>query len=158
MIGYGKLARIALIGLSMFFPMASAGALVAEPTPIDQSVPENWRAPLARFLEEFGAKDVDSILNASKATRFPGDDADRILFRIVDPFSCTPDLDICITVIGRVADGALDVQAIFRAGGRMTTLDTAPRVLGARSFPVAFYGKTSAIAVIQTAKGLMLSP
>jgi hypothetical protein len=109
-------------------------------------------------LKEFGAKDVDSILDASKAARFPGDDSDRIIFRVVDALSCTPDLDICITVIGRVVDGALDVQTVFRAGGRITTLDTAPRVLGARSFPVVFFGKTSTIAVVETAKGLMLSP
>ncbi len=158
MAGSGTLARIALIGFLTCSPMTVAGAMVAEPTPIDQSVPEKWRAPLALFLKEFGAKDVDSTLNASKASRFPGGDPDRILFRIVDPFSCTPDLDLCITVIGRIADGALEVQALFRAGGRIATLDTTPRVLGARSFPVVFFGKTSAITVVETTKGLMVNP
>jgi hypothetical protein len=44
----------------------SAYAIVATPQPIEQPIPAEWRAPLARFLHELGAPDVESILDSTK--------------------------------------------------------------------------------------------
>jgi hypothetical protein len=157
--GLRRLAQVALIGCTVCFLTGTyARAIMATPTEMDQPVPEKWHAPFVRFLEEFGAKEIDPLLAESKAQSFPSEDPDRIIFRIVHASYCTTGLDLCPTVIGRIKNGVLEADAIFFGGGSLNSSDVIPRILGAQSFPVIFHGKSSAVAVVETSKGLMVIP
>lgn len=158
MAGILRFVQAAIVGIAVCCPTTFSGAIMATPTPMDEPVPEKWRASLARFLEEFGVEEVNSVLAASKARSFPGENPDRIIFRIEDKSSCTNDLDLCPTVIGRMKQDVFEVDAIFFGGRNVNGGDVIPRMLGVKSFPVFFSGKSSGIAVVETSKGFMVVP
>jgi len=156
------LVRLALASFLIVFPALNATALVAEPQPLNTPVPEQWRAPLTKFLNELGAKDISSTIDASKARPYPQNFGEggpsRIVFRIVHPTSCSSERNECLTIIGHIDDGILISDALFFAGDMIGVGDMSPRILGAQlSKPVWFISKSSVVNAIKTQKGLMIT-
>ncbi len=155
-------ARLLILGLSVCMPTGPAAAVVAEPSPVDTPVPEEWRGPLAHFLGELGVTDIQSTINASRAAKYPriNEAAGPILifFRIVHPYACNSAENVCLTVIGSIKDGIFKPEVMFYAGEKINVGDVAPRIIGAKSFPVFFHGKTSAVGVVETTKGFLVIP
>ncbi len=137
---------------------------MSEPTPIADPVPDAWRPPLKRFLQNLGVKDVEGTVAKSKAAEFRSSGYDvkpvQMIFRIVHHDACTPDEDMCMTIVGHLDHSELKADAIFLAGGRMTAGDHTAYMLGVdpAARPIIFVGKALTVGVVETARGLLVVP
>lgn len=153
--------RLLLTGLLIAFPAMKATSLETAPVPFDAPVPEKWREPFARLLSELGVVDVESTISASKAKDYPQPNFEagpaKVVFRVVHPNACLPELDECMTFIGHIDGGVFISEAIFYAGDKTNTGDISPRILGVQSSkPVRFFSKASVVIVVKTAKGMLI--
>ncbi len=106
----------------------SAYAIVATPQPIEQPIPAEWRAPVARFLHELGAPDVESILDSSMGGSFGGAFSEALLVRFDDRDLCSQ--VFCLTMIGIIRSGVFIAHAMFMAGKWFTRGDVTGHLLG----------------------------
>jgi hypothetical protein len=137
-------------------PTRHAAAMMEQPRPIETPIPQKFRAPVARFLSDFGINDVDATMSSSAGFEWQDSDRapDRIVFRVVHPSACSMDQDECVTVIAHADNGALVPEAMFTAGRKINRGDVAGSGFAVRnSFPWYFYSKTSVIRIIETVKG-----
>jgi hypothetical protein len=109
-----------MAALVMWLASAQIGrAQVFAPTPIADALPGEWRTPLAQFLRDFGAKDVDLLLDA---TRTQADYlAGALLLRLEHKSACVQEL--CLTMIAQRKDQIVQPLAMFFAGKWTTTGD-----------------------------------
>ncbi len=158
----GKAVSCLLIAVSLaFMPAPQTEAKMMEPRPFDMPVAAEWRAPLERFLIEFGIADVGATVEASRAALYPRGPSESgpelIIFRLIHPSICD-DRDRCITIIGHIEQGKLVADLMFNGGGKINTGDVALRIPGVNgSLPVFLYSDDSTITVINTTKGLLIS-
>jgi hypothetical protein len=109
-------------------------AIIQLPEAIDTPVKEEWRAPLTRFLSEFGVTDVDNVLKTTKAFELGGLYQQAILVRIEHTTACYRER--CLTIIGQIRSGKFESQAMFAAGKWVTRGDTMDsELLGRRTGP-----------------------
>jgi hypothetical protein len=159
-----KKSALLLAVALVLLPATSSRALMSEPTPTADPVPDAWRQPLERFLQSLGVNDVEVTVAKSKATEFRSSVYDtkpaRMIFRIVHHDGCTPDEDACMTIVGHSDHSELKADVILLAGDRMTVGDHAVHVLGAdpAARPIIFVGKKLTVGVVETAKGLLVVP
>ncbi|NEV00352.1 hypothetical protein [Bradyrhizobium uaiense] len=159
MIGGKTIRSLLAASLLMFLQATDAIAIMATPQLFDAPVPEAWRAPLTRFLSGLHVSDTMSTAEASRATVFRNlaGGSEMMIIRVRHKEACTVDEDECLTVIGHIENNELISDAMFYTGDKISYGDSKPRVPGAQSFPIFFYGKQRAVGVIVTAKGLVVS-
>jgi hypothetical protein len=140
----------------------SAYAIVATPQPIEQPIPAEWRAPVARFLHELGAPDVESILDSTKGGPIGGAFSEALLVRFGDRDLCSQ--DFCLTVIGIIRSGVFIAHAMFMAGKWFTRGDVMGQLLG-RRIPAPVWlcssdrpGDRDCLTLRETAKGWIVVP
>ncbi|WP_338829990.1 hypothetical protein [Bradyrhizobium sp. 27S5] len=159
MIRSKAIRRLLAASLLMFLQVTDAPAQMARPEPFDTSVSEAWRAPLTRFLSGLNVSNAVATVEASRAVVFqnPAGGPERMIIRVRHKEACTVDEDECLTVIAHIENNELVSDAMFYAGDKISYGDFKPRVPGVQSLPIFFYGRQQVVAVIVTAKGLVVS-
>jgi hypothetical protein len=112
-------------------------AIMPVPEPIDTPIKEEWRAPLNGFLREFGVKDLETVLKATKASTLSGLFQKAILVRVEDKTACSKQR--CLTIIGQIRGGKFEAQAMFSAGKWLTQSDILDHELLGRRIGPAFH-------------------
>jgi len=143
----------------VFLQVTKVAAQMMAPEPFEMPVPEKWRAPLARFLSDLDVTDAASTVEASKATPHldPTSVLERMIFRVMHKKTCSPDQDVCLTIIAHIEKDELVSDAMFYAGGKINRGDVILQTMGMRSVPTFFYSRHQTVGVIITVKGLLVS-
>jgi hypothetical protein len=137
--------------------ITAALAQIAEPEPIDQLVPSEWRAPYAQFLSGLGIKDVETIVASTKFGMIGGVIGPKsVFFRIEDKAACSD--DICLTIIGHLGGERFIADALFAAGGRLSGSDHAETLLGLQAFPRRFWSSKNSVTLFETSEGWIVIP
>jgi hypothetical protein len=128
--------------------------------PIERAVPDAWRPPLARFLQELGAANVESILD--NTTGGPIGQSDAVLVRFEDQDLCTQ--GSCLTAIGTIRSDGFFPQTMFMGGKWIARRDSMGQLLG-RLIPPPFSlcvserpGERDCLTLYETPKGWIVSP
>jgi hypothetical protein len=139
-----------------------ARAQVAAPQPFDTPLPGQWRAPVALFLSEWGVRDVEGVLAATKAAKTGILQPDTIKIRLEHKEFCTRDL--CLTIIGDLKGDTFKPQAMFPAGKMVTQGDVFGNFSGIpTSPPVMFFTdrdiekSEGAVYAFETPKGWIIA-
>ena len=151
-----------LLTLAVQLPPGSAHAIVAMPQAIDRPIPAEWRPPLARFLHELGAADIETILDGTTGGPIGGTLSDAVLVRFEDRALCAR--DVCLTVIGIIRTDGFFPQAMFTAGKFFARSDSMGQLLG-RLVPAPVWlctserpGDRDCLTLQETGKGWIVSP
>jgi len=150
-----------LLALAVGYGTGPAHAQVASLQPIERAIPEEWRPPLARFLLELGAPNVDAILDSTVGGPM-GARSDQVLVRFEEQDLCVR--DSCLTVIGTIRTDGFFPQAMFMGGKWIARRDTMGQLLG-RLIPPPFWicvserpGERDCLTLYETTKGWIISP
>ena len=139
-----------------------AGSAYAQASlqPIERAVPEEWRPPLARFLQELGAPNIELILDNTAGG--PIGQSDAVLVRFEDQDLCAQ--GSCLTVIGTIRRDGFFPQTMFMGGKWLGRRDTMGQLLG-RLIPPPFSlcvserpGERDCLTLYETPKGWIISP
>ena len=139
-----------------------AQAQISRMEPIERAIPEEWRPPLARFLLELGAPNVDAILDSTVGGPMGSTRSDVVLVRFEEQDLCVQQ-GSCLTVIGTIRSDGFFPQAMFMAGKWIGRRDTMGQLLG-RLIPPPFWvcvserpGERDCLTLYETAKGWIIS-
>jgi hypothetical protein len=139
-----------------------ARAQVTLPQAVEQPIPDHWRRPLARFLQDLGAPDVDYILDDAKGATIGGNFPDALLVRFENRELCAQ--DYCLTVIGVVRNDTFIPHVMVSAGKWFTRGDTMRQLLG-RLAPRPVWlcasqrpGERDCVTLQETARGWIVAP
>jgi hypothetical protein len=139
-----------------------ARAQMAISQAVEQQIPDGWRAPLGRFLQELGAPDVDYILADAKGAFIGGAFPDALLVRFENRELCSQDL--CLTSIGIIRNDTFIPHVMLFAGKWFMRGDTMRQFLG-RLVPPAVRlcaserpGERDCVTLQETAKGWIVVP
>src|SRR5262245_22555179 len=139
------------------------GAAQAQVTlqPIERAIPEEWRPPLAQFLQELGAPNVELLLDSAVGGPL-GTRSDAVLVRFQDQDLCQQ--DACLTAIGLMRRDGFVPQIMFMGGKWIARRDSMGQLLG-RLIPPPFWlcvserpGERDCLTLYETAKGWVVSP
>lgn len=139
-----------------------ARAQMAFPQPIEQPIPDEWRRPFARFLQELGAPAVDEILADAKRAFIGGAFPDALLVRFENRELCSQ--DFCLTAIGVIRNDTFIPHVMVLAGKWFTRGDTMGHLLGRLVPPPVRLctsqraGERDCVTLQETAKGWMVVP
>jgi hypothetical protein len=143
-------------------PVGLARAQTTIPQAVEQQIADGWRRPLARFLQELGAPDVDYILADAKGAFIGGAFPDALLVRFENRELCSQDL--CLTAIGIIRNDTFIPHVMLFAGKWFTRGDTMRQLLG-RLVPPAVRlcgsqrpGERDCVTLQETPKGWIVVP
>jgi hypothetical protein len=134
-------------------------AQIGAPQPIDSPVPDQWRSSFEQFLTGLGVakQNQKDALEKTKAFRLPSVwHENSVVFRLETPATCHEDM--CLTVVGRIHDGALLADAMFVAGKRFTISDHLSPSLPYQGLPMWFVGDKVTVTLIETPQGWIVAP
>ena len=150
-----------LLALAAACGTSPASAQVTSVQPIERAIPEDWRPPLARFLLELGAPNVDTILDSTVGGPM-GATSDQVLVRFADQDLCVQ--DSCLTAIGTIRRDGFFPQIMFMGGKWIARRETMGHLLG-RLIPPPFWicvserpGERDCLTLYETPKGWIISP
>ncbi|WP_050425216.1 hypothetical protein [Bradyrhizobium tropiciagri] len=143
----------------MFLQVTDASAMMATPQPFDTPVPEAWLAPLTRFLTGLNVADAVATAELSRAVALQNQAGgpEMMIIRVRHKEACTVDEDECLTIIAHIENNELVSDAMFFAGDKISYGDHKPQLPGVRSLPIFFYSRHQVVAVVVTAKGLVIT-
>jgi hypothetical protein len=155
-IRWARTARI--IALVVYFSSAfTTLAQIAEPQPVTRSVPDDWRAPYARFLSALGVADVTAIVADTKFSPMVSiHGPNSALFRIEHKSACQE--DVCLSVIGHLVGDNFVSGALFMGGGRLGVSDQTFTWLGLEAVPHALLSSKGSVGLVETSEGWIVIP
>jgi hypothetical protein len=128
-------AWLVVLALSLYAPVKTADAAMAEPQPIEGPLPETWRTPLREYLAKQGLPDAQSVIDDTKTAPLPVWTRENqfaqglgLLLQIQSPATCSANRDQCLTIVGRVDRDVFVADLTFFAGTEMNIFDVFMRL------------------------------
>ena len=156
-----RCGRALLLALAVGLGTGAAHAQMSNLQPIERAIPEEWRPPLAQFLLELGAPNVETILDSTVGGPMGGR-SDAVLVRFEDHDLCTQ--GSCLTAIGTIRRDGFFPQVMLMAGKWLARRETMGQLLG-RLIPPPFWlcvsdrpGERDCLSLYETPKGWIISP
>jgi hypothetical protein len=144
--------RLIFIVILAASPVSRTNAQIGAPQPINMPVPNQWREPFEGFLRDLGVSDPKAMLDETKASEILGVWHHKsVLFRIEEPTACS--VDMCLTVIGHIADNKFFPETMFTAGKNFTQSDHTVRLFGFGALPVWFLSDSMTVTLLETPSG-----
>jgi hypothetical protein len=149
---------LALLALAGWLGIGADAARSQAPAPeqLWKTVDQKLRAPLSQFLRDAGVPDPDGYVASAKAANLGGQ-PEVIAFRLEAAATCHD--DICLTIIGSIADGSIGSPAMFFAPKAVTQGDPALAFLGSNGRALLFTDVRHpghAVSALQTSKGWII--
>ena len=124
--------------------------------PIEEPIRDEWRAPITKFLQtSLRAANPEALLAKTFGGAIGGIRHNYILLRIEDPSLCSADL--CLTVVGRIAEGIFVADAMFTAGKKWTWRDVFQPIFGFQSMPLYFVSDRHCVTLFEAPTGWIIA-
>jgi hypothetical protein len=130
-----------------------AGAVMATVPPVP--LPDHRRAVLEQMLAQSGFQRPDKMMEGALSWRAPGEGANGLIVRLVDPRSCVN--DTCLTLIVRFEERGARTEAHFLAGPEFAYGDVVTDYGGVKAATHTFTGENIRVSIRETSIGWIVA-